>query len=248
MISGGGDAELKVWDWRGGKVKWEVRIWDVVERFLVINAIVRRQGFGEEGDEGERQGGNSGGKKRRRKAKQKIEENIQDTSPVEELSETSKVLVVQNIESIFSSSGVYILFSAVGFVPFLYFSNNADQFLYRATALFGFPYRADVQPTDIIHFEFEKPVLGFSVVSDQNGKEGVVVVSLDGGWRDGGEEGKQTKMVRVLKITSEQVGSSLTTQRIYFISLKFVEDFEFRRPLIESLNSKALISGNVLCT
>ena len=96
-------------------------------------------------------------------------------------------------------------------------------------------------------------MLGFSVVSGQNGKEGVVVVSLDGGWRSEGEEGKElkdTEMVRVLKITSEQVEyclvSSFITQKIYFISLKFVEDFEFRRPLIESLNSRALISGNVL--
>ena len=127
--------------------------------------------------------------------------------------------------------------------------------MHRATALFGFPYRADVEPAEIIHFEFEKPVLGFSVVSDQNGTEGVVVVSLDGGWRDGGEEGrevKETKMVRVLKITSEQVGRFfgclLLQQNSFFICPKFVEDFEFRRPLIESLNSKALMSGNVLST
>ena len=100
-------------------MKWEVRIWDVVERFLVVNAIIRRRGLEEEGEEGERQGGNNSGKKRRRKAKKKkAEENVEETPPVEESSETSKVLVVQNIKSIISSSGVYILFSAVGFVPF----------------------------------------------------------------------------------------------------------------------------------
>jgi len=117
LISGGGDAELKVWDWKEGKVKWGIRIWDVVERFLVVNALRRRQGLGEEGEVGEGQGeekNKSGGKKgRRKKSNKKVEGDVEDA---EESSEMSKVLVVQNIESMSSSSGVYVLFSAVGFV------------------------------------------------------------------------------------------------------------------------------------
>lgn len=98
-----------------------------------------------------------------------------------------------------------------------------------ATALFAFPFKSGVQPSQIVHFEFGKPVLGFNVIrtEDEEGRgmgEEFVVVDLDVQWQCAmGKEGqtesetagkkgndKETetereKRVKALKLSSGQV-------------------------------------------
>lgn len=127
LISGGGDAELKVWDWLKGSLRCELEVWELVERFLIVKAV-KGSSWGEEGGDGD---GKAGNKKRKRKGKGKKEPERADgghdevdgsdqdngipAAPVDGcVSKPSKVLVIQQIESVLSSSTVYVLFSAVG--------------------------------------------------------------------------------------------------------------------------------------
>lgn len=122
LISGGGDAEIKVWEWMKGTLRWELRVWEIVDKFLVIKAV-RRSGSGEEGD-GE---GKVQKKRRKRKGKEREKEKERtgdgeadgndqgnDSSVDNDATKPSKVLVIQQIDSVASGSTVYILFSAVG--------------------------------------------------------------------------------------------------------------------------------------
>ena len=116
LISGGGDAEIKVWDWMKGILKWELRVWDVVDRFLVIKTV-RRSGWGEEDGEGK-----AGKKRRKRKGKGSERTDGGEAGGDDEGNDSSvdndatKVLVIQQIESVASGSTVYILFSAIGLI------------------------------------------------------------------------------------------------------------------------------------
>jgi hypothetical protein len=60
-----------------------------------------------------------------------------------------------------------------------------------------------VQPSEILHFDFRKPVLGFSVVENEG-----AVVYLDGEWTDPEADNMledEVKHVRVVGISSGQV-------------------------------------------
>jgi len=60
-----------------------------------------------------------------------------------------------------------------------------------------------VQPSEILHFDFRKPILGFSVVENVK-----AVVYLDGKWTDPETEAvpeETVKYVRVVGISSGQV-------------------------------------------
>lgn len=110
-----------------------MRVWEVVEKFLVVKAV-RRSGWGNEDGEGD---GRAGKRKRKRKRRQEAEraEDVEDDEDDDELvgngapvlsvgaSKPSKVLVIQQIESVVSGLMVYIVFSAVGLYFPLFFSN-----------------------------------------------------------------------------------------------------------------------------
>jgi hypothetical protein len=69
--------------------------------------------------------------------------------------------------------------------------------------LFAFPFKSEIQPSEILHFDFGKPILGFAIVDN-----GRVVVYLDGEWTDVEAEGvleNQEKNVKVVGISSGQV-------------------------------------------
>jgi hypothetical protein len=72
-----------------------------------------------------------------------------------------------------------------------------------ATALFAFPFKSEVQPSEILHFDFGKPILGFSVAENQR-----AVVYLDGEWTDPEAATlpqDKVRHVRVVGISSGQV-------------------------------------------
>lgn len=136
LISGGGDPVVKVWDWMSGTLRWEVSVWERVEPFVSVDHVGRKGGEGEGESEGGERSENSQKKRGRKqdkkgksKAKSKGKEDEVKADEVasenrDEVSvslgdtpQSSKVLVIQQIESISTAhSGTYILFSAVGFV------------------------------------------------------------------------------------------------------------------------------------
>jgi len=226
LISGGGDAELKVWDWLKGSLRWDLRIWEAVERFLIVKAV-RRSGWGEEGGDGDGDG-KVGKRKQKRKGKGKAErvgeaegsdqENgVPATSLDGDIMKPTKVLVIQQIGSVVSSSTAYILFSAVGLaIPLFFLTDFNLPFWCSATALFAFPFRSGVQPSEILHFDFRKPILGFSVTENER-----AVVYLDGKWSDPEAETvpeDKLKYVRVLDIWSGQVKWSFSVYRFLLTS------------------------------
>lgn len=98
--------------------------------------------------------------------------------------------------------------------------------MYRATALFAFPLKPDVQPSEIFYFDFRKPILGFSVVED-----GGAVVYLDVEWTDSEVEDMlqdKVKNVRVVRISS---GDKVMVFSIYelFSDLLFVKVYRICR-------------------
>lgn len=72
----------------------------------------------------------------------------------------------------------------------------------RATAIFAFPYRMDVLPSEIQSFDFSRPVLDFSVVDGSK-----LVVLLDGAWVAEGSsaDSDSYSMVKVLDVSGGQV-------------------------------------------
>jgi len=140
LISGGGDPVVKVWDWMSGRLRWEVSVWECVEPFVGVERVGRKSGEGEsEGEGGEGEGENARKKRGRKqdkkgksKAKSKGKEHDVEADEIAnenrdevgvslgDTHQSSKVLVIQQIESISAHSGTYILFSAVGFVFFFF--------------------------------------------------------------------------------------------------------------------------------
>ena len=102
-----------------------------------------------------------------------------------------------------------------------------------------------MQPSEIFHFDFRKPVLGFSIADS-----GRVIVYLDKEWTDPETEAMSednAKSVRVAHISLGQVDYpfSAIDSPLTCIYLKFTECTEYMKELIGSLNAKALILGKI---
>ncbi|KAF9563906.1 WD40 repeat-like protein [Agrocybe pediades] len=221
LISGGGDPMLKVWDWLGGKLKYEVPILDSVEPFIGVKATKRKRGLPEDGGEGtlpegtkfrRKKGKNATkgkGKEREGTAEEGEGEQAEgaEEEPAEQKPET--VLVIHAIESVQAESGAYVVFSAVG-----------------TTALFTFPLKTGVSTSDIQHFDFKRPVLDFTILEGKS-----ILVSLDGEWKRSEEDGEvsvDNSMVRVVKFAE---GGKLT------------EDEETLKSVVTTLNTSALVTA-----
>ncbi len=44
LISGGGDLELKVWDWLSGQWKYDIPIWDSVKEYIMVKTKPHKKG------------------------------------------------------------------------------------------------------------------------------------------------------------------------------------------------------------
>ena len=227
LISGGGDPMLKIWDWATGVTKHSLSVLEVVEPFIVIRASKKKRGGDD--DEGAPEGAGKKSKGQRRKENKK-KANLESTEmageessstaaapapeKLEEESKPEKVFVVHRIESAESDSGPYIIFSAVGYVfmhsNFRLPSNPTMDI--SATAIFAFPYKMDVLPSDILLFDFGQPVLDFSVIDGSK-----LVVTLDGAWVAEGSpaDSDSYSMVRIVNVSGRQVSllQVLSTKR-----------------------------------
>ncbi|KAA1469145.1 WD40 repeat-like protein [Dentipellis sp. KUC8613] len=92
LVSGGGDPALKVWDWKNGKLVYEIPVIDAVNPFIKVR--VKKRKWREDDDDGE--GGAEGkgdkkprGKRGRGKKQQKAEEKGAENGDAEETPEAT---------------------------------------------------------------------------------------------------------------------------------------------------------------
>ncbi|EKM81680.1 hypothetical protein AGABI1DRAFT_70043 [Agaricus bisporus var. burnettii JB137-S8] len=174
LISGGGDPDLKIWNWMAGECIGEVRIWESVEPFIAVKNIKGKRAEDGEGGEGSVTNKRKGKGKKKGDGRDDDEVNEQEGETVPDITE-EKVLVVNKIASLQSKRKDFLLFSAVG-----------------ATALFAFRYPKG----SVENFDFGHPIIDFTV--DQGGN---IWVSLDTSLSTPGTESlRDDQLVRVIQI------------------------------------------------
>ncbi|KAF7370384.1 tRNA (guanine-N(7)-)-methyltransferase non-catalytic subunit TRM82 [Mycena sanguinolenta] len=219
LVSGGGDPMLKIWDWMSGKVKREIPILHAVEPFIKVKPAKRTFRRFEDGDEMNEDEAPKKGRKAKARARQKAKQDSAEAStstpelpaePSDTVDSTEAsgaddtVFALRRIDSLDAEGSRHLVFSAVG-----------------ATALFSCIYSEEVE-TEVHAFDFDKPVIDFTVASD-----GLIWVCLDAQWSQTGVESTDTTptMVRVVQLSGERL----------------VEVSADSLPLISSLNSKCLL-------
>ncbi|KAH7885862.1 WD40-repeat-containing domain protein [Phlebopus sp. FC_14] len=217
LISGGGDPELKLWDWMTGRLERNVHIFSAVEPFIKVK--VRKRGHrthedAQEGDEAAK-----GKARRRSKGKERQdsatgnegdEPGLVRPSPSEISSQvsaaTETVLVVRKISSFVSESENVIVFSVVG-----------------STAIFVFTLPGSDNHPRIHHFDFRKPLIDFTI-ADGNW----IWALLDADYHEGDDIAAQneSKLIRLIRWSTSE-----------FLELD-------NSPLLDSLNSKCVLSAS----
>ena len=116
LISGGGDPELKIWDWMTGRLQWNIPVFTAVEPFIRVTAQNKgRELPGENDDEKPvtSRGRRAGKEKRRNDASLEPEDSAQ--KPLEVSNTTSNtVFVVRRISSFLSGGENHLVFGVVG--------------------------------------------------------------------------------------------------------------------------------------
>ncbi|KAK0501447.1 WD40 repeat-like protein [Armillaria luteobubalina] len=198
LISGGGDPELKVWDWLSGQWKYDIPIWDSVKDYIAIKTKPYKKG--RKPDDDDEQESPEGSKRRKKGGKSKAigeepdamdvdvsqvkeEVPIRDEEAPALVEEEVTVLVVQKVDSIAWEGRTYILFSIVG-----------------GTALFLTQLSVDGSVSEIQAHNVHKPVLDFILTFEEGSAAPIVWISVDGAYS---ETGTPTKFVSLAQITTE---------------------------------------------
>ncbi|KAI5984318.1 WD40-repeat-containing domain protein [Pisolithus albus] len=214
LISGGGDPDLKVWEWQMGFLDQTIPVFSAVEPFISVKVPKRRLKSQIGGDEDAVNiGAGSSRRKKRTKHKQGALRGDSEHPAADSLAgvstqdpaETETVFVIHKIDSIFYNWEACIVFSAVG-----------------ATALFAFPLfelNGDDGPR-VRHFDCGSPIIDFTI-----GYNGLIWILLDADYGGKANPGSTGKLVRVVDWQGD----------------KFVEVDS--SPLLQSLNSTCFSSA-----
>ncbi|KAG7443551.1 WD40 repeat-like protein [Guyanagaster necrorhizus] len=179
LISGGGDAELKVWDWLSGQWKCDIPIWNSVKDYIMVKTKPYQKGRKPDDDDDKRQSPELNKRRKksgRSRAGDKEAEVVDmdvDASQVngeaqileEEaptVAEEATVLVVQKIDSIAWGDKTYVLFGIVG-----------------GTAVFVTQFPTDGLAHEIHAYNVDKPVLDFILASEEGTAAPIVWISVD---------------------------------------------------------------------
>ena len=122
LVSGGGDTEIRLWDWHSGTLKHEVPVFDVVKEYIYVKVDpYARRNLADDDETGEPV------EQKRKKEKQKSEdEPMQDLDETDENGDSTQneqqvdeereltVLVIQKIQSMHLGHDTLIIFSALG--------------------------------------------------------------------------------------------------------------------------------------
>ncbi|KAK0489084.1 WD40 repeat-like protein [Armillaria novae-zelandiae] len=201
LISGGGDPELKVWDWLSGQWKYDIPIWDSVKDYIVVKTKPYKKGRkpDDDDDDDNEQESPEGSKRRKKSGKSKAtgEEpdamdvdasQVNEGAPLRDeeapaiVEEEVTVLAVQKVDSIAWEDRTYILFSVVG-----------------GTALFLTQFPVDGSVSEIQAHNVHKPVLDFILTFEEGSAAPVVWISVDAAYS---ESGTPTNFVSLAQITT----------------------------------------------
>ncbi|KAI6122323.1 WD40-repeat-containing domain protein, partial [Pisolithus croceorrhizus] len=191
LISGGGDPDLKIWDWMTGRLERSVNVFGAVEPFIMVKVPKRRLKSQNGGDDDAviiEKG--SGRRKKKTKHKQGAlrggSEDPTADSPAgvssQDLAEAETVFVIHKIDSSVSQGGSHIVFSVVG-----------------ATALFTFSLVEGTDEPTIRQFDCGSPIIDFTVASDS-----LIWILLDVDYGDEAKRGSTGRLVRVVRWHSDE--------------------------------------------
>ena len=173
LISGGGDAELKVWDWLSGKHLGDIPVLSAVQPYIKAKAPPGHRGWHDNTDAGDEKPGRRRGKNKKGKGKEKeasetpqpenaptevtsgdvamVDESTEPTTGVES-SELAKldepVFVLRRIETVtIGEAHKSIVFSAVGYVSTgpTYLVHELNIYVSSASALFYTSFPSDLE-------------------------------------------------------------------------------------------------------
>lgn len=131
LISGGGDHELKIWDWMSGQLRYDVPIWEAVQDHIKVKVKPYKKGRGGEDNDGDDEEDRPKGNKRRKKGGKGKEPSEQPdggdvvmdepvTVKEQAEDELEVVLAVQKIETVPVDGKLVIIFSVIGyFIAFI---------------------------------------------------------------------------------------------------------------------------------
>ncbi|KAF9244674.1 WD40-repeat-containing domain protein [Melanogaster broomeanus] len=193
LISGGGDPDLKVWDWMTGRLQRNIAVFAIVEPFIKVKAQKRKRGPQDDENQGDETLKGNAKRKNKGKGKRNTASSLEpEDSSFQQHAEvsthsslaTETVFVLRRIGSFVFRSETHVVFSAVG-----------------ATAIFEFILTETDDRPGIRHFDFGKPVIDFMVLSN-----GSIWALLDAdylGEADAATE-REGKLVREIRWSIDQ--------------------------------------------
>ncbi|KAG6335736.1 hypothetical protein ID866_3360 [Astraeus odoratus] len=190
LVSGGGDPDLKVWDWMTGRLQRSIGVFAAVEPFIAVRAPKRGRKLREDDDADAENSKGKGGRRKKGKVNRNATRDDTEEPPGtpsvgaannQDVGGTDFVFVVHKIDSFVSNSSNYIVFSVVG-----------------ATALFAFTLADNVEQPPICHFDFGCPVIDFTVADD------LIWVLLDPEYQGNASTESRGNLVRVVTWQSDQ--------------------------------------------
>lgn len=99
LISGGGDPELKVWDWMEGKLLHEIPMADIVMPFVKVTRKKARGGEGSDGEGGEETSKLSSKAKRKNRKKGRGKEQADSEAGGEDATENADAMQVDQVNT-----------------------------------------------------------------------------------------------------------------------------------------------------
>ncbi|KAF9218502.1 hypothetical protein BS17DRAFT_742044 [Gyrodon lividus] len=184
LISGGGDFDLKIWDWMTGRLQRNVSVFSTVEPFIKVKAQKSKHRSQDDGNKGEDATKGKGRRKNKGKGKRHTAPSQEPEDSTQTSGVTETVFVVRRISSFVSKSENHIVFSAVG-----------------ATAIFEFILAENDGQPEIRHFDFRKPVIDFTVFGD-----GTIWALLDADYPEeaGAGTDNEHKLVREIRWSTDR--------------------------------------------
>ncbi|OCB91735.1 hypothetical protein A7U60_g992 [Sanghuangporus baumii] len=255
LVSGGGDPDLKIWNWMEGKLLHEIPIYEAAMPFVKV--VRKKSGRSEDGSDVEgREGASraaSGGRRRGRKKRKGKEEVELDTDSGEEIGNEGNAdeMQVDERDAAQASASNGIPGSRTKQEPsepspllavqkIETFESSPHRFIifstHGASALFycKFPDFTNSSPIEVRSISLEKPVLDFVIWTSE--KE--IWVSIDGNWPKAHPSSQHNaELVKVVKVCNgELVLSDVSTHQSLSNSLNSTSRIEVSQDSLKDID------------
>ncbi|KAL5492137.1 TRM82 [Sanghuangporus weigelae] len=255
LVSGGGDPNLKIWNWMEGKLLYEIPIDEAVMPFVKV--LRKKPGRSEDRSDAEGQEGDSKtasrGRRRGRKKRRGKEEVELDADSGEEIGNEGNVdeMQIDEQDAAQASARNGIPGSKTKQEPsesspilavqkIETFESSPHRFIifstHGASALFycKFPGLTNFSPMEVRSISLEKPVLDFAIWTSEN----EVWVSIDGNWSEAHPSSQNNvELVKVVKVSNgELVLSDVSTHQYLSNSLNSTSRIEVSQDSLKDID------------